>query len=69
MQFNYEYREFQKAAKLVAQQAHAFRAEAQVKQLQFQHCPEKDYERLLVAWKIAPVADQDMDDLASMMIG
>ena len=66
--FNYEYREYQKAAEIIAQQAQVFRSEAQVKRIQYTNCSASNYDKLLLTWKATPAKDDEMDNLADLML-
>lgn len=66
--FNYEYKEYQKAAEIIAHSAGLLRNEVQVKRLQYSNCNFSDYDRLLTTWKATSAKDESMDDLADLML-
>ncbi|CCG82248.1 protein of unknown function [Taphrina deformans PYCC 5710] len=67
--FNYEYRELQRAVDIIGEQAKLLSSEIRVKILQYNNCPVVEHKRLLTAWSSLPAGkDQEMDDLASMML-
>lgn len=67
--FNYEYRELQRAVDIIGEQAKLLSSEIRVKILQYNNCTVAEHRRLLTAWSSLPASkDQEMDDLAAMML-
>lgn len=65
--FNEEYREWQRALDIVAQEVNLMSADLRVKTLQYKNCPENEYHKLHKAWSSTPER-QEMDNLAALML-